>query len=409
MLADYARFALDNLRHRKLRSWLTTIGIVIGIAAVVALLSIGQGLQNAVDAQFEEVGKNRIFVSPGGLQIGLPDVQAELSSAQLTEDDVNLVNRVRGVEHAIGMVMQSEAVTHKDETRTLTVMGVSVDEEDLEFIEKINFFNVEEGRFLRDADTSKALVGYDLAHGDVFEDKLRIGGRLTIKKQVFEVAGIHEKTGTPMHDTKVTLLEETARDLFDVPDQVDMISAETLDSADPAKVADDIERRLRRDRGLSEGEEDFSVSTAEQLVGSLKAILDIIQYFLVVIAAISLVVGAVGIMTSMYTSVLERTRQIGVMKSIGAKNSDILLIFLIEAGFLGTVGGVIGVILGLTLSGVGAWAAVNLGGIEFLEAYYGADLVVGALLFSFVVGALSGILPARRAAKMNPVDALSYR
>ncbi|MFC2154560.1 ABC transporter permease [Candidatus Altiarchaeota archaeon] len=405
MIWDYCRFALTNLRHRKMRSWLTMVGIFIGIAAVVALLSLGQGMQNAVDDQFEKIGKNRIMVSPGGLQIGPPDVQAEFSSAKLTEDDVDLINRVKGIEYAMGVIFKQEQVKYKGESQGVTVMGWPFSAKDLEYLEKIDYFDLDQGRFLKVSESSKALVGYDLAYEDVFEKPVRIGSKLTIKGQTFEVVGIHKKAGTPQHDRKVTILKDSLSDIFDMSDEVTMITAEVKPTFEPADVAEDIKRKMRRDRGLDEGEEDFSVSTAEQLIGSFKAILDIIQYFLAGIAGISLIVGAVGIMTSMYTSVLERTKQIGVMKSIGARNSDILLIFMVEAGFLGVVGGIIGIIVGLSLS----TAVVVYADIDFLTAYYGLDLIGGALLFSFLVGAISGILPARRAANMNPVDALRHR
>ncbi|MFH1722145.1 MAG: ABC transporter permease [Candidatus Altiarchaeota archaeon] len=405
MIADYCRFAWDNLRGRQMRSWLTMVGIFIGIAAVVALLSLGQGMQNAVDDEFEKIGKNRITVMPGGMNVGSPEMQSQLSSAKLEEKDVDLINGIKGVEHSMGILQITEQITYKGDSETINIISWPTSDKDLEFIRKVDFFDMEDGRLLKSSDTSKAVVGYDLAYENVFEKPVHVGSKITIRGNTFEVVGIHVKTGTPQHDVKVTIPRKVASDIFERGGRVDTIMVEVQNGFEPSDIAEAIKRKMRRDRGQDEGEEDFLVSTAEQMIEMFKVVLDTIQYFLAGIAGISLVVGAVGIMTSMYTSVLERTRQIGVMKSIGARNKDILLIFLIEAGFLGTVGGIIGIVIGLILSTIVVYAA----GIDLLTAYYGFDLIFGALAFSFCVGALSGLLPARRAAKMNPVDALRYR
>jgi len=162
---------------------------------------------------------------------------------------------------------------------------------------------------------------------------------------------------------------------------------------------------MRRDHDVKEGEEDFTVTTSIQLIEGFNNILDVVQIVLIGIAAISLFVGGVGIMNTMYTSVLQRRKEIGVMKSIGATNTDILMIFLFESGILGIIGGVFGVIFGLMLS-KGVEIAASLAGVDILKAYVSIPLVIGALLFSFIIGALSGFMPAKQASKLQPVDAL---
>jgi putative ABC transport system permease protein len=176
---------------------------------------------------------------------------------------------------------------------------------------------------------------------------------------------------------------------------------------DPDKVAGDIKKYLRKSRGQKEGEEDFTVQTSEQLAESFSTVFTIVQVVLIGLASISLLVGGIGIMNTMFTSVLERTREIGVMKAIGARNSDIMKIFLIEAGLLCTIGGGIGIILGIGISKLIQYVAAQ-AGMGIIQAYFPWYLIVGALAFSFLVGTLSGIFPARRAAKLKPVDALRY-
>jgi putative ABC transport system permease protein len=164
---------------------------------------------------------------------------------------------------------------------------------------------------------------------------------------------------------------------------------------------------MRKDRDLKRGNEDFNVQTFEQVLETFSVILGIVQLVVVGIATISLVVGGIGIMNTMYTSVLERTRQIGVMKAIGAKDSHILLIFLFEAGIIGLFGGTVGVILG-TIAGKTVETAASIAGYSMLRVALTLKIALTGLLFAFFVGVLSGIAPARQASKLNPVEALRY-
>ena len=407
MIIDYFNFALSGIRHRKLRSWLTMIGIFIGITAVVALISIGQGMQAAIDDQFKKIGSNRIIVSPGGGGIETSNpLMGGLVSAKLTDDDVKFIRKTRGVEFAAGPVIQPVKVKFKDEVKYLTSTNVPTDDESVEFLKGIEYYIIQDGKYLGDEDSNKVAVGYETAHS-VFNNKIEIGDKIFIEDLEFEVKGIYKKTGNPVHDNKVSMSLEAARDMLDMGDDVSSIFVTVKDGFDVHEVAERIEKELRKHRGLKEGDEDFSVATAEQTVGMFKDILAVIQFVLIGIAAISLVVGGIGIMTTMYTSVIERTHEIGIMKAVGAKNSDIGMIFLIESGLLGAAGGIIGIILGIGMSFIVEFAAQQ-AGLDVMKAYISLELIIGALLFSFIVGTISGVLPAMRASKMNPVDALRY-
>ena len=172
-------------------------------------------------------------------------------------------------------------------------------------------------------------------------------------------------------------------------------------------MAENIKEELRDSRDEDEGEETFSVQTFEQLLEQFNDILGIVSIVLIGIAAISIVVGGVGIMNTMYTSVLERTKEIGIMKAVGAKNSNIMTLFLIESGMIGLAGGMIGIGIGIGLSKIVEIVASEAGFLP-IKAYLGAPLLLGALAFSFIIGAASGTFPAMQASKMKPVDALRY-
>ncbi len=408
MIRDYIRFALEGIRNRSLRSWLTTIGIFIGIMSVVALISLGQGLQETVNSLFSDLGGDIISVQPGGggSTFG-PPAASSLIAATLDDSDLSVVKKVRGVDSAIGATIFFGEIGFKGETEDLAVFAAPTDAKSQDQLKLVDYYKVEKGRYLNDADRFKAIVGPDTGQ-DLFGRDIGLGDKITVKGYSFEVVGINKKTGTPFQDAKVTIPLETGQDIFERPDELSIISVKVKKTADLTKVAEDIEDKLRRHRNVDEGEEDFSVSTPQNTVGILNSIITSVNLFVIGIAAISLFVGMVGITTTMYTSILERTRQIGILKAIGARNTDILGIFVAEAGLLGLAGGIIGttlgVIIGKTVEVIAAYYD-----FEIFKAYITAELILGALLFSFLIGCLAGYFPARRASRMNPVDALNYR
>ena len=383
------------------------IGIFVGITAVVSLISLGQGLQVTIDDQFQKVGGDRIMVSPGGGGLEASFGMSELVAAKLGNNDLNVIREVRGVDSAVGVLTTFGEIRYKDKKKTVSIFAFPADPESQKYLEQMDFFVVDRGRYLREGDKYKALVGVDTGESNFGKD-IGIGDKLIIKGHEFKIVGVNKKTGNPTYDTKVTIPLEAAEGFFNKSDEFSMIYVKVKKGFEPSDVAEDIKKKLRRHRGVKEGEEDFSVDTAENLVASFKTALLVVQVALVGIAAISLIVGGIGIMTTMYTAILERTRQIGIMKAIGARNSDILLLFLIESSFLGTVGGIIGIIFGFLVGKVAEQLAAYYG-IEIFRAYFSIELVIGALAFSFISGCISGILPAHRASKLNPVEALSYR
>jgi len=402
-MKDFVLLSFNNLRRRKLRSWLTMIGIFIGIAAVVALISLGQGLQNAIEQQFEQFGSDRIIVQERGLQ-GPPGSGTSLST-KLSDKDLKVVKDIKGIEGAAGILIKTGKVEKGDDIAFVFIYGLPQNKDEKEIV---NFFDVERGRDLRENDGDKAVVGVRYSEGKVFSKPLDIGDRLNIEGKDFKIIGELERIGNPFDDSAIIIDKEVMKSLFNIDDEISAIHVKVENVEEIDSTKEEIEDDLRKSRNEDEGKETFQVMTSEQLLQTFTSIFGIVQAVLVGIAAISLLVGGVGVMNTMYTSVLERTKEIGTMKAVGAKNSDILMIFLIESGLLGLVGGIIGVAIGLGLSkGAEYIASVQLG-TNLLRASTDPIIIIGALAFSFVIGSLSGILPAYQASRLNPVDALRY-
>ena len=401
MLSDYIKFSFDSLRHRKLRSWLTMIGIFIGIAAVVALISISQGMQTTITEQFEMMGTNKIMVMPGGgAMFGM------FGGGELNADDLDAVGKAEGVDIAAEMYYESGNIKFSDETKNTFIIGLPTDET-LEIIENMQGFDIEKGRDLKSGDRYKITIGWLLWEGDFFEKSVDLRDKIEIEGQEFSVVGLVSRIGNNADDSQVYIPLETAREILDEPKEISTIFVEIKESYEVDDVAENIKEELRDSRDEDEGEETFSVQTFEQLLEQFNDILGIVSIVLIGIAAISIVVGGVGIMNTMYTSVLERTKEIGIMKAVGAKNSNVMTLFLIESGMIGLAGGIIGIGIGIGLSKIVEIIAAQAGLLP-IKAYLGAPLLLGALAFSFIIGAASGTLPAMQASKMKPVDALRY-
>lgn len=401
---DLVVMAVRNVGKRKKRAALTMVGIFIGIAAVVALVSLGQGLQDTINAQFEKVGADKLLIQPKdpGLYGG------EQSPGALDKDDKRLIEKVSGVSLAAGYFYRPMKVEFDGVQKTVFVPSIPDDSREAELVKKWFLIEVESGRELSHKDKKKAMIGYNIAYKNALVKNVRVGQKILVEGVPFEVVGVSKRIGDPTFDGGVVITETDARELLNESELYTQIVAQTAVGENPDVVAESVEKRLRRSRGLDEGKEDFSVQSSTELIESFNAVFNIIQVVFVGIAAISLLVGGIGIANVMFTAVLERTREIGVMKAIGARNKDVLLMFLVESGFLGLVGGVIGILFGMGISKTVEIFANTAFGPGTIYASYSPFLIIGMLVFSVGLGALSGVLPARRASKLKPVEALRY-
>lgn len=403
MFKDFFKLALENLTHRKLRSWLTVLGIIIGIAAVVALVSLGRGLQYTVDEQFSKIGADKITVSPKSSMQGGPGVTD--SGVGFTIDDLDVVKKSSGVEDAVGPVQKVAKVEFNNKIKYDFVRGLPVDESRIVY-DSSGMYDVEFGRTLKTGDKNKIVIGPELAKESNFGREIKLGDKITINDKDFTVVGIIKTGGNPGVSSIIMMTVDDARELFNEPEEVSMIMVKIYNAEDLDQVVENIKKDLRREREVKEGKEDFTVESTKKFVESFLTIFNVISTLLIGLASISLLVGAIGIANTMYTAVLERNREIGIMKSIGAKNSDIVTIFLIESALIGFIGGVMGVALGAGISLVAEGAISVFLGEGFFQVFLPWWLLVGAVAFAVIIGTISGILPAKQAAELNPVDAL---
>lgn len=407
MIKDYLVLAMNSLRMRKLRTWLTMIGIFIGVAAVVSLISLGQGMEEAITEQFFQLGADKVQVVVKGPTMGPPGSGSDIT---LDDSDLRVVQDVQGVSVAAGRLIEPIRVAFNDKERFIYLASLPPKEDERTLISEIA--NVQpndilSGRLLKPGDFWKVMLSEEYVNTPKFDGKtLRVGDKILIEGQTVDIVGVFKKTGNPLVDLTFVMNEEPMRQLLDIPNKYGVIAAQVNINADMNLVAANIEKDLRKHRQVKEGKEDFEVNTAEDVLDTLTTILGIVTAVLVGIAGISLIVGGVGITNTMYTSVVERTREIGIMKAIGARNNDVLLVFLIESGLLGLVGGIIGVLLGVGFSKLVELIATLALGTTLIQASFPWYLIVGSLVFSFGVGSLAGTFPALQASKLPPVEAL---
>lgn len=403
MLGDYFTLGFKNLRRRGIRSWLTLLGIFIGIVAVVSLITLGAGLKAAVNSQFGISSTEVITVQAGGLNAYGPPGSGAVTP--LTIDDVEAIEKLDTVERTI----RRNIPPGKLEFNDIIGFGISMsipDGDDRQFVYDMLEIEAEVGRLLKDGDTNKVILGYSFYSEDNAYDKLiRPGHNVLINDEEFEVIGILKKKGSLLLDGSVYINDRPLEELIGYGDDVDLIVVKVKNKDLMDKAKEDIEKLLRQRRDVKVGEEDFEVSTPEAALETVNNVLNGIQAFILIIAFISILVGAIGIINTMTTSVLERKKEIGIMKSIGARNSDIFLQFFIEAGLMGLIGGVLGIIVGLIIGWFGTNAINSFLGSS-TSPVISLTLILGTLLGSFLIGSISGILPAMKAAKQNPVEAL---
>ena len=390
MVWDYLVLAFRSIKHKSTRSYLTIVGILIGVAAIVALVSMTQGLSESVAAEFEAAGTDTISVMSGA------GMQGMMGGGTLDQDLVSDVESVRGVRTVEYFLMDMVEVEFRGETATTFVWGSSPG-----LLDEIPQFDIVEGRPLREMDSGNAVIG-DTVYPEVFDSVVNMRDNLVIKEENYRVVGRLDRIGSPSDDQSVVITLDDAQDLFGKEDEISMMYVLVESGFDVSEVAQDIEDTLSDELD----DDEFAVETMEQLLEAVNNILAMVQALFVGVASIALLVGGVGIMNTMYTSVLEKTREIGIMKSVGARKSNVLTVFMFESGLLGLAGGVLGVTLGLSIAKGVEYVVQQYFALDMLRVSLSPVLIIGALTFSFLLGTISGILPAKRAANMNPVDAL---
>lgn len=398
--------ALQSLAANKLRSGLTILGIVIGVAAVIAMVSIGRGAQNSITGSIQGIGTNLLFVFRGGDENVRNPKHLTLEDAQAIADPFAAPS-VAGV---APMLQGNAEVTYGRESTVTSLIGVTPD------YAPVRNVALTEGTFITQEHifgrSSVAILGPETADTLFGRHEGVVGETIRIEGQPFRVIGVLTSEGGSAfgsQDDRVLIPMTTAQTRLirrGGQNRVDIIIVQASSAESVPTAAEEISQILRTRHRTGIGADDFTVLTQQDFLDTAKVITNVLTIFLGGIAAISLLVGGIGIMNIMLVSVTERTREIGLRKALGARKSDILIQFLAESSVLSLVGGIIGIFLGWGIAiAVGQIAAANDAPID---PTIGLDVILMATLFSTAVGLFFGLYPANRAANLEPVEALRY-
>lgn len=405
-IAEAILEALETLNGNKLRSGLTILGIVIGVAAVIAMLAVGSGAQNTITGSISGIGTNLLFVFKGNTQ------QTIRNQKPLTMGDVNALAdpmQAPNIDKVAPVIQKSLLVTFEGESSTIQVNGVTPDEH------SVRNRVLTEGEFITldqmNGRASVAVIGPQAADR-LFGGRTGIVGEtIRISGQPFRVIGVLESKGGGSFGSQdniilVPLTTARARLISRNMDEVDIIFVQAGNPDNVTMAQSEIRQILSTRHQNQPGAEDFTIFTQQDFLSLASTITGVLTIFLGGIAAISLLVGGIGIMNIMLVSVTERTREIGLRKAIGAHKRDIMIQFLVESSLLSLFGGLIGILFGWLISFVvGRIAAAS--GTPF-NPTIGLDAVLLATIFSTAVGLFFGLYPANRAANLQPVEALRY-
>ena len=412
-LTKCLQHAFNLVINSRLRSWLTIVGIVIGVAAVIAIISLGEGMQQEMEDRMSGLGGDILTLTAGFSRgrgmfgpRGGGGPPGEGSSAQATEEEVVLdrtdLQALKGIPDLAYIDTQIRGnvdVSYLGKSGSVSLTGV-----DQKVWSKITTEEISEGRFLDAADQNVIVIGSRLAES-YFDQPLGLNKMLTIEDSAFRVVGILDESSNSIYmpiQMAYQVLDDKENDVYDT------IILKIKNEDDLDAVIEKVEKKLMMVRHVSEKDKDFSVSSSKKMMETRTEMMSSMNVFLIAIAAVSLIVGAIGIANTMFTSVLEKTKEIGVMKAIGAKNKDIMTIFLMNAAIIGLIGGVLGILVGIMLSGALPTLMGGEVGMFRSGTVVSLSSVLLALGVSLGVGILAGAVPAYKASKLKPVDALRY-
>ncbi len=405
--STYLKLAANILVHSKIRSWLTIIGIVIGVGSVVTIMALSDSMAADMEERIADMDLTLLQVTPGYTRamssFGPPGGgDSSSSDAELTDKDIMAIKLVENIDYIYGQIAGSGLeVYFMGETADLSVTGV-----DPQVWQYTVSYELESGRLLEATDNNVVVIGYRIAH-EMYDQKIGLNRILTIEGKSYRVVGIlaegeSDRSIIMPIDSAVGIIADAEQDVYDTI----VVKVDDVDNVET--VVDEIEEKLMISRHvMTDDDRDFTVSDSLSQAESFSEMMSSFTIFLGAIAGVSLVVGSVGIANTMFTSVLEKTKEIGTMKAVGAKNRDILMIFLFNSALVGFVGGVLGILLSLVLTSLMPYL-----GITMMRSSLGMtvapDLMMIGISIAVVIGVLSGLIPAYNASKMKPVDALRY-
>ncbi|MBN2142027.1 ABC transporter permease [Candidatus Woesearchaeota archaeon] len=406
------KHAFDMVVHSKLRSWLTILGIVIGVASVIAIMSIGSGMQEQMSSQLGQLGGDLLTLTAGasrgsrtfGMGGGDRFVFGGGGATAMEEEPVLDRSDVQALKSIPDLALIETEISGQVNVSYLGKAGkVSLTGVDPAVWFRITTLSIAEGRMLDSADQNVIVVGGRLS-SQYFGKPLGINQMLTINGNVFRVVGVLDDQSTSIYmpiSMAYQVLDDKSVGVYD------KITLKVRDEEQLDATINKTENKLRMVRHVTEKTQDFSISSSKQMQQTRSEMMSSMNAFLVAIAAVSLIVGAVGIANTMFTSVLEKTKEIGIMKAVGARNKDIMLIFLLNAVLIGLVGGLLGIAFGIILS---ASLPALMGEVGMIRGgtLVTLDSIMLAISVSVIIGMLAGLIPAYQASKLRPVDALRY-
>ncbi len=399
------KIAINSLRVNKMRSALTSLGIIIGVAAVIAMLAVGGGMNKQVESNIESMGSNVLTIrsataKTGGVSMGMG------SKPTLSVKDAEAIQKnARGIEAVAPLMSSSKQAMYGNQNWQTSVYGITTP------YLIVKSYEIKEGRaFSKDDDSNAAKVAIigSTVERELFGDINSIGKTIRIGNVPFKVIGTLVSKGTmgPMDQDDLIFIPLTTaqRKVFgtDFPGSVSQILAKAQSVDDSSIAQSDIEEILRSRHNLGKTQEnDFEIRNSAEFQEKMKSTIQMISLFLIVVACISLLVGGIGVMNIMLVSVTERTKEIGIRLAIGARASDIRLQFLVEALLLALIGGVIGIFTGIV-------AAIIFSAISKMPVIFTLFPIILSFTFSALVGIIFGFYPAYKASLLNPIDALRY-
>jgi len=393
------KYSLKHLSKSKARSFLTIFSIMVGITTIFIFVSFGYGLYNYTNEFTTQTSADKILVMPktaGGF--------GAVDGIVLNSSDLKTIKNTAGVYEATGLY--ASAVQVKKNTNQKYIFLTAFDPKSNIVLQVANI-DIVDGRSLKPGDMAVAILGYNYKiPNKIFSETYELNDNIEIDGMKLKVIGFAGEIGNPADDSQIYISNDQYEKMYpNEKSYAEIIARVNIDDID--EVVSNIEKNLRKHRNVEEGKEDFYVESFNALIESFTGALDIIVGFVILIALMSVIVSTINTANTMITSVLERYKEIGVLKAIGARNSEIFKIFLFESSFLGFIAGTLGCLFGWILSSIGGKILSDLGW-SFLQPYFSVYLFVGLILFAVITGAISGAIPAIQASKINTVDALRY-
>jgi putative ABC transport system permease protein len=403
-LTDILAYSIENMRRKKLRSYLTILGIILGIATIVILVSVGEGVRKEINDQLEMFGADMIAITPYSIEEAAGSAGPGMTtSGKLYERDISYIEKVPGIEEIAYGTYGRASIRFKDKQIGAIIFTATPNM--LPMYEESGI-TVEGGRYFQEGETHVAFLMNDAANELFGKDKINVNNYIYINDIRYRVVGIAEKIGTSLSqqdDSAIYIPYADSKEIFGntlAKDELSYIFALAQDGVDADEVGERIEEQLAASHRVSLDKKDFSVMTAASIQETVNQITDLLTGSLFLIGLISAIVGGIGIANTMFMSVLERTKEIGILKSVGATSWQVLALFVTEAALIGAIGGIIGLALGFLFMRVIPYFGIT--------PYLAPEIAIGVVLFAMATGMIAGFIPARSASKIHAIEALRY-